>query len=162
VSVPTRPREDDLGGPRFWIAAAVGLAIVAFGVAGLLRNVHGAALVSWAKLLLGGLVAHDGIALPLVALLSVVLVRLTPARVRPPLQGALVVSVVVVLVALPVLTGAGRLSNNPSLLPSHRYGTHVLAILGVVWLCALLLAIARGRRRQDPAPEGAGTDRLDR
>jgi len=131
---------------RFWIAAAVGLAIVAFGVAGLLRNVHGDALLSWAKLLFGGLVVHDGIALPLVALVSVVLVRLAPARVRAPLQGALIVSVVVLLVALPVLTGAGRLANNPSLLPSHRYGVHVLAILGVVWLCALVLALARGRR----------------
>ncbi|HET6448477.1 MAG TPA: hypothetical protein VFG31_05140 [Conexibacter sp.] len=162
MSAPTRPREDDLGGPRFWITAAVGLAIVAFGIAGLLRNVHDDARLSWAKLLLGGIVAHDGIALPLVALLSVALVRVVPAHVRPPLQGALVVSVVVVLVALPVLTDAGRLSNNPSLLPSHRYGTHVLAILGVVWLCALLLAIARGRRRQDPAPEKAEGDRLDR
>lgn len=146
MSVPTRRREDDLGGPRFWIAAAVGLAIVAFGVAGLLRNVHGDALLSWAKLLVGGIALHDGLALPLVALVSGALVRLAPARVRPLLQGALVVSVVVVLVALPVLTGAGRLSNNPSLLPNRRYGVHVLAILSVVWLCAAAAAVARSRR----------------
>ena len=141
--MPSRPRphEADPGGPRFWALAAVGLAIVAFGVAGLLRNVHGAALLSWAKLLAGGLVLHDGLAAPLVALLGVVLARLLPAGVRAPVQGALVVSAVVLLIALPVVDGAGRLANNPSLLPSHHYGANALGVLGVVWLVALALVV---------------------
>ena len=93
----------DLSGRRFWIPAALGLGIVGFGIAGLLRNVHGTALLSWAKLLAGGLALHDGIALPLVAVLGAVLVRLLPARRRAPLQGALFVSAVVMLVAIPVV-----------------------------------------------------------
>ncbi len=142
--------DDGPGGRVFWSAAAVGLAIVGFGVAGLLRNVHGPALLSWAKLLAGGLVVHDGIAAPLVAVVAVLLARLVPARLRAPLQGALVVSVLVLLVAIPVASGAGRLPNNPSLLPSHHYGANVLGLLAAVWLVALALA-ARAWRRVPPS-----------
>jgi hypothetical protein len=144
-------RERDPGGPLFWVLAVLGLAIVAFGVAGLLRNVRGPALASWAKLLAGGLVLHDGIAAPAIAVVSVVLVRLLPARLRPPLQAALVVSVLVLLVAVPVIETTGRLPGNPSLLPSHRYGANALAIVGAIWLVALAFAARAWRRGRPPA-----------
>ena len=150
---------DDELGRRFWICAVLGLGIVGFGIAGLLRNVHGPALQSWAKLIAGGLVLHDGIALPLVALLAAVLVRLLPARPRAPLQGALVVSAIVALVAFPVVSGKGRLANNPSLLPSDHYGANLLGVLAVVWAVALVLALwpRRGRRHLPAERQRAST-----
>lgn len=138
-------REDDPSGPVFWAAAAVGLAIVAFGVAGLLRNVDGEALTSWAMLFAGGLILHDGVVAPLVALLSLALVRLLPAWARPPLQAGLVVTALVLAVAVPLVAPADtRLANNPSLLPGV-YDRNLLLVLAPVWL-ATLVAVALAHR----------------
>lgn len=138
-------RESDPSGPFFWSAAAVGLAVVAFGVAGLLRNVHGEALLSWATLFAGGLIAHDGIAAPLVGLLSLLLVRLLPRWARPPLTAGLVVSALVLVIAFPlVYPDDTRLANNPSLLPGH-YDRALLGVIACVWVVTLALLVRAWR-----------------
>lgn len=146
----SRPQDGDAtpGGPAFWIAAVIGLGIAGFGLAGLLRNVHGEALTSWAKLFAGGLIAHDGLVVPVVALIGVLLVKLLPAWSRPPLQAGLVVSALVLVVAFPLVGPDARLANNPSLLPAD-YDRDLLIVLGAVWLAAaaLLVGARRGERR---------------
>jgi hypothetical protein len=132
-------------GIAFWLSAAVGLAIVGFGVGGLLTQLQGPALTSWLKVFGGGLLVHDAIFAPLVVLGSVLLVRVVPASVRAPIQGALIVSCALVAIAIPVVGGYGRLANNPSLLPSDRYGTRLLTALAIVWVVAAVTAVL-GRR----------------
>jgi hypothetical protein len=128
-------------GAAFWVCAAVGLAIVAFGIGGLLTQLQGPALTSWLKVIAGGLLAHDALFAPLVVLGSVLVVRVVPASARAPVQGALIVSGALIAVSIPVVGGYGRLANNPSLLPSDRYGTRLAVALAVVWALAAALAL---------------------
>jgi hypothetical protein len=110
-------------------------------------NVEGAALASWAKTFAAGLLVHDALFAPLVVAGSVLLVRVVPGRVRAPVQAAAIVSGALVAISIPVVAGAGRLANNPSLLPSEHYGARLLAALGIVWAIAAVVAIAGLRRR---------------
>jgi hypothetical protein len=135
-------------GTGFWLGAAVGLAIVGFGVGGLLTHIDGPALTSWLKVFAGGLLAHDALFAPVVVLGSVLLVRVVPASVRAPIQGALIVSCALIAVAIPVAGGYGRLANNPSLLPSDAYGTRLTVVLAIVWAVAAIVAVAGLRRRK--------------
>jgi hypothetical protein len=139
-------------GVAFWLCAACGLAIVGFGFAGLLTQLEGPALASWLKVFGGGLLVHDAIFAPLVVLGSVGLVRIVPVSVRAPVQGALIVSCALVAIAIPVVGGYGRLANNPSLLPSDRYGTRLVAALAIVWLVAAVVAVVL---RRSPAGSDA-------
>lgn len=142
--------EHDPSGPLFWTAAAIGLALVAFGLVGLLRAVDGEALRSWATLLAAGLVVHDAILAPLVTLVGLLLARLLPRWARPPLLAGLVVSAIVLVVAFPLVWPEHtRLANNRSLLPGD-YDRALLLVLAAVWLVALSLCATawRARRRR--------------
>ena len=92
--------------------------------------------------------------LPAVLAAGRLLRRHVPARFRPVLQGALFVTLMLVIVALPALTGKVRAPDLPSALP--RNYVHGLAIaLGAVWSAALLLVAAQTARRgkeKDPSP----------
>jgi hypothetical protein len=135
-------------GPAFWIATAIGMAIAGFGVYGLVTNLHGIALTSWLKTFGGGLVAHDLLFAPLIVLGSVLVVRAVPGRGRAPVQVALIVCGALIAVAIPVVHGAGRLANNPSLLPSEHYGARLIGALSVVWaITAGTVVVGRLRAR---------------
>lgn len=142
---------DAPGGRVFWITNALGMGIMLFGVAGLLR--HRDRTVPWDALtfLAGSLVAHDALFAPLVGLGSLLLVRIVPRRVRPVVQGTLVVSAAVVLISIPVLTGRGRNPNNPSILPGD-YGPALLKVLAVVWAVGAVAALWTGLRRRMGEP----------
>jgi hypothetical protein len=109
------------------------MAIAGFGVYGLVTNLHGIALTSWLKTFGGGLVAHDLLFAPLVVLGSVLVLRAVPGAARAPTQVALIGSGALIAVAIPVVHGAGRLANNPSLLPSEHYDARLIGALSVVW-----------------------------
>lgn len=133
----------------FWPMMIAGMALSAYGLAGLLGDVRVGDVMSWLTYFGGGLLLHDLVWAPLVALGSVALVRVLPARVRPILQGALIVSATVLLVAYPVVSGGGRLPNNPSLLPLD-YPRNLVVVLLAVWVVAGLLiarAVLVGLRR---------------
>ena len=151
ISGETRLGEHDPSGPRFWIAAAVGLGIVAFGVRGLLSsNIVGSAQ-SWASFLIGGLILHDGLLAPVVIGVSVATVFLVGSRVRPVVQGTLYVVACAVAISIPVLTGQGRNPGNPSILP-RDYWRDLAIVVGVIALCGAALALRRLRRPAPPEP----------
>jgi hypothetical protein len=141
-----RTHDDTPSGAAFWICAVFGLGLIAFGIGGLLTNIEGPALTSWLKVFLGGLIAHDALFAPLVVLGSVLLTRVVPRAVRAPVQGALIVSCALIVVAVPVVGGFGRLANNPSLLPSNDYGLRLALALAAVWAITAAIAIIRLRR----------------
>ncbi|MDQ3676275.1 MAG: hypothetical protein M3401_05635 [Actinomycetota bacterium] len=132
----------------FWPMTIAGMALSAYGLVGLLRDERVADSMSWLTFFAGGLLAHDLVWAPLVALGSVALVRIGPARVRPVLQGALIVSATVLLVAYPVVRGDGRLANNPSILPLD-YPRNLVIVLVAVWAVAgvLIVRAALSQRR---------------
>lgn len=133
------------GGRSFWVAAAIGGGVMAFGVAGLVRHRAQTMPGSWAEFLVGGLLIHDGLWAPVVGMSSLVLTRRLPAWLRPTVQGALIVSVACVLVTIPALTGRGRLPTNPSILPND-YGPNLALVLALVWCVAALHALWARRR----------------
>jgi hypothetical protein len=128
----------------------LGAATLAFGLGGLLANSEQTKPLNWLEFLVGGLLIHDAVAVPLTALASVLLVRAVPERVRPAAMGALFVSASLVLVAIPVLDGSGRLANNPSILPSHHYARDLLIAIAVVWALAAAWALRSRRSRTSP------------
>lgn len=139
-------RESDApSGPAFWAGTAAGLGMVAFGAWGLLRHHTETMPLNWLAFFVGSVVLHDAVWAPAVGLASLVVVRFVPRRVRPALQGTLIVTTAVLLVVTPALTGRGRNPNNPSILPGH-YATDALKVLAVVWAAGLLLAVRAARR----------------
>jgi hypothetical protein len=98
--------------------------------------------------LLAVLAAHDAVVLPVAIGLGVLLRRYVPAPARRVVQAALVVSVAVAVVGIPLALGYGRPADNPSALPLD-YVRGLLAVLAAVWLVAdvtLLGARLRARR----------------
>jgi hypothetical protein len=154
-NAPALGPEPTPGGPLFWAGTVVGLGVVAFGLIGLLNHLPDAS--NWALWFVGGLLVHDGVIVPTVAVVSVLLGWLLPVRVLPVVQGVLVVAVVLVLVSIPVVGGWGRLANNPSLLPLD-YGRNLSVVLGLVAAVGALLVLRALRRsaapgRRPPSPE---------
>lgn len=116
-------------------------------------------------LTLGGVALHDGLLAPLVVTVAWLGARLLPARLARATGRAAFVSLCLVLVALPALTGAGERADNPSILPRDEWRGLLLA-LAVVWGVTLLLAVTprpvrrrRGRRGGPGRVAGAGAER---
>lgn len=122
-------------GPRFWITAAVGWAVIGWGVFGVFSNSLDTRPSNLAKFVVGGALLHDLLIAPVVILAGVLVARAVPARARGPVQAALVISAIVALFAWPLVRAYGLAANNPTSLP-HNYGRNLLVVLGVVWAVA--------------------------
>jgi hypothetical protein len=108
-------------------------------------------IVHYGGYLLLVLVLHDGLLMPAVLVAATVLRRSLPDRVRALVQVALVASVVVTLIAVPLVLGYGRIADNPSALP-RNYAHGLLLVLAAIWLAAATaLAVRQARRRGGPA-----------
>jgi hypothetical protein len=106
--------------------------------------------------LVGVLVAHDGVLLPLVLGAGALIGRYIPARRQPPVRVAALVSLAVSVVALPLVLGFGRSPDNPSVLPLP-YGRGLLLVLALVWAVAIGAAVLRTRKEVErPQPSGDG------
>ena len=132
-------------GRRFWISAAVGWAIIAWGVIGIFANSLDTRPANLARFVVGGALIHDLLVAPVAILAGVLLTRAVPGRARAPVQAALAISAVVALFAYPLVRGYGLAANNPTSLP-HNYGLNLLIILGVVWAAAGAAAVLRLKR----------------
>lgn len=134
-------------GRWWWAGLAVGGAVIVFGLVGLLRDADQTMPANWAKFVVLSLILHDGVFAPAALVLGLVAAWRLPAVLRPLLAGALGLSVAVTVVAVPVLTGNGRLGNNPSILP-RDYTQGWLICLAVIWgVTAVLAARTLARRR---------------
>jgi hypothetical protein len=112
--------------------------------------------------LLTVLALHDAVLLPAVLLVGALAYRFLHRRSRAIVQAALIASLALTLVTLPLALGYGRLADNPSALP-RDYRLGLALVLGGIWLAAAVALLAthlsapgaarrlsRGNRRPDP------------
>jgi hypothetical protein len=131
-------------GKVWWVLLAVGSAVIAYGLVGLTRALPPAARVQWAVWLVGGLVVHDFLIVPLYFGVWFAIRRFLPVKASLPIQVGLVLTAVVTLVAFPVLTGYGRGAQpgNTSVLP-HDYVANLAGVLAVIWAIVVVVITAR-------------------
>lgn len=134
-------------GPRFWMTAAVGWAVIGWGVFGILSNSLDTRPANLAKFVVGGALLHDLLVAPVAILAGVLVVRAVPRRFRGPVQAALVVSAIVVLFSWPLVRAYGLAANNPTSLP-YNYGRNLLVLLGLVWAVAAGAIVLRWQSQQ--------------
>ncbi len=135
------------------VLGVAGLGLMAYAAFGLV-TAAGAEPVRQALFMLALLVAHDFVLIPATVALGLVAVRMVPAWARAPTQTALIVTVTLVVVAIPLIVKGRGFADNPSLLPlDYRRG--LLIAIGATWLVAATIALwTRHRRRVDRS--GAG------
>jgi hypothetical protein len=127
------------------LVGAVGLAAMGFSAYGLLTD-DGVRLAGVLPFLVGLVVAHDLVLMPLAIGVGVLVLRYVPWWGRSSVQGGLFASAVVFAFTLPFLIGAGRTSDNPSKFPLN-YWLGLTIVLGVIWLVAAGLALRARTRR---------------
>jgi hypothetical protein len=124
----------------------LGVALVLVGARELIDSTNWTSLRATIIWFLGGTLVHDGVIVPLTLLVSLALTRHVPGTYRGLVQGALIVSATLTLALLPLLSGRGRTSANPSQQPLP-YGRDLLIVLAAVWSSAAVLAVRRYRKR---------------
>ena len=131
----------------FWSSVAIGWTTIAFGVFGLFDNSARTHPDQWVRWFVGALIVHDFVVAPAVFVIGVLLARRVPGRYRGPVQGALIVTGMLVLISFPFVRGYGQRADNPSALPND-YGLGLLVLLAIVWLVAggFLLRARRASR----------------
>jgi len=137
------------GGIVFWMGAVVGWAIIVLGIRMGLndRELKPGLLLKW---IVGGLVLHDALWLPLVAVVGAGLAAATRRRVPVVFGWAAGTTAVLTLIAWPFMRGYGRRPDVPSAL-QRNYAHGLLVYLAIVWLLALVVfAAGRIRRRHTP------------
>jgi len=128
-------------GAGFWVGALIGGGIMAFGVMGLLEAAPATRPAEVGLALLGLDLLHDAVIAPLVCVAGIVLARLLPPALRPPVRAGLFASALVILVGWAPLRGYGRdqVPDNLTVDPLD-YGTAVITVLGVVWVATAIWA----------------------
>jgi hypothetical protein len=136
----------DAGGPVFWVATAIGWAIILVGVR---MGLHDRELEPWslAKWVGGGLLLHDLVWLTIVAVVGWVLAYLLRGRVPVVLGWAIATTVVLTVIAWPFVRGYGRRADVPSAL-QRNYAHGLVAYIAVTWLLALTVYLAGSSRRR--------------
>ena len=136
--------DDHRAGPLFWISAAIGWAVIAWGLRGIFQHSLDTRPANLARFVVGGALLHDLIIAPLLIGAGVLLARAVPGRARAVVQGALAISGIVALFSYPLVRGFGLAANNPTSLP-HNYAAGLLVVLGIVWAVAAAIAVVRLR-----------------
>ncbi|MCK9923378.1 hypothetical protein MXD61_16120 [Frankia sp. AgPm24] len=133
------------------VAAAAGVAVAGYGIAGLMAHPRATHPVHTLRWLLGGLLGHDVIVAPATAVLGVILSRIVAHPYRAVIQVASFVSASVALVSFPLWSGRVGHPANPSVDPLP-YGRNLLIVLAAIWTVAaavMLRRAVRARRSTD-------------
>lgn len=130
----------------FWPAVAIGWAAIGWGLIGLFENSSRTNPSQWVRWFVGSLVVHDLILAPAVIGVGVLLARWVPVRHRGPVQGALIITGILVLVFFPFVRGYGLRDDNPSALPND-YGMGLIIVIALTWLGAGVVLWHRRARK---------------
>ncbi len=142
-------------GIRFWLTAAAGWAVIAYGIRGVFTHHLETRPTNLATFVVGGVLLHDLAWVPLLLVTGVTVARAVPGPVRAIVQAALIVSGTLVVFAYPLVRDYASILNNPSSLP-HNYTANLAIILGTVWAIAGVATIVRLRQR--PTEGGPGSN----
>lgn len=137
-------------GAVFWITAVLGWAVIAWGVVGIVRQQVDTRPLDLARFVVGGILLHDLVVVPLTLVVAYVLTRAVPGPWRRWVQAALIVAAPLALYAYPLLRGYGNIPGNPTALP-HDYAFNlslVVLAVAVAYAVAAVLAVRRGRSTQ--------------
>ncbi len=126
------------------LLGAVGLSLILVGLWKLLGT-DLPDLVNIGVFLAGGVLAHDLVLAPAVAVVGVTLLPRLPRPSRAPVVVGLVVLVSVTLIAVPVLGRYGAKPSDPWLLP-REYGPLWLGFAAVVALGVVVASVVRRRK----------------
>ncbi|GAA2999100.1 hypothetical protein GCM10020229_09290 [Kitasatospora albolonga] len=122
------------------VLGAVGAALLAFGLYGLLTDPYitdPLDVLLWSA---GAVVVHDGLWVPLVLLAGVPLTR------HPAVRAGLTVAAAVSAVAVPAVLRAGEDHGNPSVLPLPYLRNWLLLLAGIAAVTALTAGLSAARR----------------
>jgi hypothetical protein len=142
-------------GALFWVSAAVGWAVIAWGVRGALHHRIDTRPMQLVRWMAEGIVLHDFLFAPVVLAGGVVIARTVRGRWRAPVQAALLISGVVALFAYPEVRDYASAQHNPSSLP-HNYTANLLIVVGAVWVGAAVVAGATWWRDRSRALRAGG------
>ena len=130
---------------RRLLVAAGGL-VMLYAVAGALLD-DDVRPVGVLVFLAGALVAHDAVLLPLVIGAGALAGRYLPVAARTAVRVAGFVTVILLVVATPLVLGFGRRPDDPSALP-RDYAAGLAAVLFLVWTAALVTVLRPALRRR--------------
>ena len=130
----------------FWGSAAVGWAVIGWGVRGALHHHVDTRPAQLVRFLLGGALAHDLLLAPVVLLAGIALRRSISGRWRAPVQAALFIAGTLILFTYPELRGYGHALHNPTSLP-HNYAANLLLVLSAVVIGTVTVTLLRAGRR---------------
>jgi hypothetical protein len=151
----TETADTHRGGLRFWLTAAIGWAIIAYGLRGMFHHHIDTRPANLARFAVGGALIHDLIFAPMVLGAGVLVARVVKGRYRAIIQAALFVSGCLALFSYPLVRGFGHATHNPSSEP-HNYTANLAIVLGIVWGVATISAVWMMRRHHAGATEGGG------
>lgn len=153
-----KPGGHEQPGRGFWAALVAGGVIMGWGAWLYLdATPDGARRFGFLRWLVGLDIAHDALLAPAVLLVGLACRRLVPPVWRAPVQGALIASGSVLIVAASPLRQTAEPTGNPTIQPLD-YTTATLTVLAAVWGGALLWGLWRVRSwRGAAAPDGRRT-----
>jgi hypothetical protein len=134
-------------GRSFWVLAAIGWAVMVFGIVGTIVNENRTAPAEMAAWILGMALIHDLVLAPAVFAAGIAIRRSVSPRLRAGLQGALIATGVLVIYSFPLLRGYGRRPSNPTVQPNN-YALGFAIVAATVWVvsgAALWWASRRNR-----------------
>ena len=134
-------------GALFWGSAAAGWAVIAWGVWGAVGQHVDTRPADLVRLVIGGILVHDLIVVPLALLAAWLVATAVPARGRRWVQAALVATAPLALFAYPMVRGFGRVPGNPTALP-HHYAANVALVTSTVALAVAAVAAVDALRRR--------------
>ena len=138
---------DDEKNPHlFWPLAVIGFGVMVYGVYGLLDQADRTRPSQWLKWFIGAAAAHDFVVAPIVIVVGMAVARYVPGWLRGPVQGALIVTGMLVLAVYPLVRGFGRRPADPSALPNN-YAVGLLVVVVLVWIATSVVVLARLRKR---------------
>lgn len=129
--------------PVFLACLLVGWVAIAFGIQQLMTS--RVDNLQWSIWFVGAILAHDMIVAPAVFAAGAVLRRFVSGRVLAPIQGGLIASGMLLLFAIPGLSGRGDRHGDASRLPND-YRQSVALVLIAVWAVTAVFLV-RGWRR---------------
>jgi len=140
------------GGAVFWIGTVLGWLVIVIGIRMGLhdRELKPGVLLKWVA---GGLVLHDAVWLPLVAVVGAAIAFVVRRRVQLVVAWALATSAVLTLIAWPFVRGYGRRPDVPSAL-QRNYAHGLVVYIALTWMVAIA-AFVGGRLRRRRISRGA-------